>query len=267
MSHFTDNLSIAKRQFKAFLIVSFYGSRKRFKLSLLELIPQTIFYLGNYFIIITLFKDINGHKISNTDLILFTLSMITADAIGDAIIFKGLGEYLFHLRKGNCIHLFSLPGISVLKVLLFRFDFPMVIFGLISFFIAINMIITFYDPILIIYYSIFTIFGIICHCVLSSAFFIIQAYFNSATPISYGNIAARLYIKPLQLIINNVYGIIVFTCIYPVYFVTAASNSFFLNENHIFIKNLITFSLSGIFSIVIWFLIINTIVKRSIAKY
>jgi hypothetical protein len=266
VSHFTDNLSIAKRQFKAFLIVSFYGSRKRFKLSLLELIPQTIFYLGNYFIIITLFKDINGHKVANTDLVLFTLSMITADAIGDAIIFKGLGEYLFHLRKGNCVHFFSLPGISALKVLLFRFDLPMVIFGLASFFIAINMIITYYNVNLIIYYSIFTIFGIFCHCILSSAFFIIQAYFNSATPISYGNIAARLYIKPLQIIINNIYGIIVFTCIYPVYFVTAASNSFF-NENQIFIKNIIAFSISGMMSIVIWFLLINFIVKKSIIKY
>ena len=234
MSHFTDNFLIAQRQFKAFLIVSFYGSKKRFKLSLLELIPQTIFYLGNYFIIITLFKDINGHKVANTDLILFTLSMITADAIGDAIIFKGIGEYLFHLRKGNCVHFFSLPGISVLKVLLFRFDLPMVIFGLASFFIAINMIIKYYSANIIIYFSMFTFFGIICHCILSSAFFIIQAYFNSATPISYGNIAARLYIKPLQIIISNVYGIIVFTCIYPVYFVTAASNSLFLNENIVY---------------------------------
>lgn len=177
MSHFIDSLIISKRQIKAFLFVSLYGVRERFKLSLLELIPQIIFYLGNYFIIITLFKDINGYKISNNDLILFTLIMITADAIGDAVIFKGIQEYLFQLRKGNCIHLFSLPGVSFLKVLLFRFDFPMVILGVISFFVAICMIIVFYESFMIIYYSIFAVFGIICHCVLSSSFFYYSSLF------------------------------------------------------------------------------------------
>jgi hypothetical protein len=252
---------------KAFYYVSYIGMKKRFHLGLIELIPLMIFYIANFLVITTLFKNINGQETPLINLILFVLNMIVVDSIGDAFIFKGISEYLNTLREKGTSTYFCLPGSFIFKVIFLRFDFPMVILGTINLIVILFILLFKYSIHIFILYLLYTIFGILCHMVLTSGFFIIQAYFIPNTPISYGNPASRLYVKPLQLIINNANALFILTAIYPAYFITAASNSLIMNKDRLFIHNLGIYTLFGILSILIWIIILNFIIKKSILKY
>ncbi len=220
-SGFVDVLSI----FKGYFQTSLSGAKTRILPGLLELIPQLCFYSIHGAILYFVFRKIDGIIVPNPILLNFFLVMCCVDALGDALFFKGLWEYCSSLRRGYPLYYLMAPGPFLPKVLFLRFDLPMALLGLVFGALAIlqgtwafsaNPIVCF----------VAIAFGVVTHITLTSAFHIVQAYFDPTLPIALGSPASRLYTKPLHLTLKSGAFATVLLFLYPAYFITAFPSGF-----------------------------------------
>lgn len=246
--------------------VSLSGSSNRLQYGLLELVPNLVFYLAHAIIVLTMFRTIGGESVAVSKLILFLLVMICVDSIGDSMIFKGIGEYTRCLRRGETLYYLLTPGTPFLKVLLFRWDMPMLVLGFAAGAGAVVMGSMLYDA-----SPLFTTLcigiGIIAHGVLTSAFHIIQAYFDPTMPIAFGSPASRFYTKPLHLFVSGNIGLFIMIAVYPAYLITALPAGVASME---LLGGLTQFPLAcyvaGVISLVLWGVLLNIVIVKSCTR-
>jgi hypothetical protein len=236
--------------------------------SWLELIPMLCFYAVQAVVVFGAFRNINGTMVSKNDLMMFFFTMCGIDAIGDALLYKGLAEYCAGLRKGNSVYVLTTPGLPLLRALLLRFEMVQVLLGLLFLTIAAVLVFSLNSSHFFLYLLTIPL-GIVVQFLLSSAFHLVQAYLSPLMPIAFGCPASKLYSKPLHLLQNSFVFAIVSVIFYPVYFVSAfpaqiASNQIGISYFHEFGFGLIIF---GVLSIFIWFLFLNALVLKSCTKW
>ncbi|MDP5274841.1 hypothetical protein [Chengkuizengella axinellae] len=248
--------------FKSAYQVSKFGVKNRFMVGIVELIPQLLFYAAQFVVVFAMFSVIDGNIVDKMELVTFFVIMIAIDSIGDALLFKGIQEYIKNIRRGQTLYYILTPGLTLFKVLFYRWDFPMLILGII-FFVAANMIGGFYYHVSPIYISITLIVGIMAHIVLTGAFHIIQAYYDPRMPIHLGSPASRLYTKPMHLFLTGGIAFSVMSTLYPAYFITSLPSIVTTNFSGVIEWSLLYVYVVGVICIGLWMAGLNFIIKKT----
>ena len=263
MQEFTANLKQSARVLRGAWRVTKQGASYRLSLGLLELFPQFLFYLAHAIVIFAMFHTVQGQVVARTELMVFLLMMFSVDSLGDALMFKGISEYLKSLRRGQTLYYLLSPGMPLLKVLFFRWDLPMVILGLGSGLSAVVLSAIKFgsSPLLTV---ICLAFGILTHIVLTSAFFIVQAYFDPTMPIAFGSPASRFYTKPMNLFFSGTVATGILISIYPAFFMTAFPAGLAVNHMVGVIPQhpVIAYAIGAV-SVGVWMFVLNSLVKKS----
>jgi hypothetical protein len=262
-------LSDNVRVIKGFISVSKSGARTRVSAGLLELVPQLLYYSAQALVVFSAFSEINGVEISTWDLGLFLLVMCGVDSLGDAIIFKGIGQYCQSLRRSQVSYYLTTPGSPLLKVILLRSDIPMIILGLAFMSVAVSLVWIKLGLLKAISLAAASLFGVLVHGVLTSAFFIIQAFFDPKMPIVLGSPASRFYSKPLHLVLTSGLAVGILGFLYPAFFITAfpaglVSRVDFLSGIGV---DPMVFGACGLASVSIWMIALNEVIKRTCEKW
>lgn len=196
------------------------GAANRLVAGIMEIIPQVLFYTTHSFVAFVLYRAVKNQIIPVSHIVVFLSIMICIDSVGDALFFKGLWEFCAAVRRRNLVFYMTAPGPALLKILMLRWDFPCLIFG-IAFGLFAILYSWFYfavPPILIL---LAIILGIVTHIILTSAFHLIQVGIDPSMPLPFGSPASRFYTKPIHLLLNSGAISIVLIHIYPVYFISA----------------------------------------------
>lgn len=247
--------------------VSIKGMSKRLSVGILELVPLGLFYLAHTVIIYAMFSVIQGETILKRDLMVFIFILIAIDSLGDALLFKGLQEYTKSLRRGQSYYYLLSPGTPIFKVLFLRWDVPMILLGSISGLLAVIVSYVYYDtPPFILGFAL--VVGVITHVVLTGAFHVIQAYFDSTMPLPLGSPSSRIYTKPIHLLVSQGIGLIIIMSIYPAYLITAMPAGIAINRTvSNILQHLGLWYILGISCIALWLYFLNIIVRKSCQKY
>lgn len=249
---------------------------QRWKQGLGELLPQAFFYLTQAVMVMSLFRNINGFEIPQQVLIQFLLLLFAIDSLNDAFLYKGLFEYVLNLRRGQIFYYILGPKNPLVKVIFLRVELPMFFQGVVFTFIYLgytlyNLIQThahihLYDIFLqTLILAVILCLGVVVNLVLTSAYFIIQSYFDPLIPIPMGSPATRYYTRPIHLIIQNSFLMFILKWIYPAYFITGFASS---------VSNLSVDGLSILLSIIalvsillIWINVLNHIIIKACQKH
>jgi hypothetical protein len=269
MPSLREEFSLSWLPLRSFYLVSLLGVRGRLFIGLAEIIPQLMFYTTHGISIFTLFSVINDKKVSQRSLIIFFLYMCCVDSVGDALFFKGLGEYCMALRKRFPVYHLLSPGNPLLLCLFLRADIPMIIFGFL-FGLAGFSLSWYWAGVQAALISVpLLIFGIFTHTILTSAFHILQAWIDPRMPIAYGSPASRFYTKPLHLALNSGLSLAALVLFYPAFLMTAlpagvAAQDFRAAQ---LASSWYLIFAAGSVSIAVWFFVLNRIVVRSAKKW
>ncbi len=239
------------------------GVANRLRFGLLELIPQLLYYLAMSIIVLLMFSVIRDQTIPMRDLVIFLLVMYAVDSLGDALIFKGIGEYCASLRRGQTMYYLLSPGMPLFKVIFLRWDLPMLGLGAICGLGAILLSWMFYatNPILI---AFALLFGTFTHVVLTSAFHIIQAYFDPTMPIALGSPSTRFYTKPMHLFVSGSVSLTFLMTFYPAYFMTAFPAGLAIQQTQGVLTQYATACyLVGALFLCLWIFMLNAVIKSS----
>lgn len=239
------------------------GVSSRLKFGILELIPQLLYYIAMSIIVLMMFSIIRDQSIPMLELSIFLLVMFCVDSLGDALIFKGISEYCASLRRGQTMYYLLSPGMPLFKVIFLRWDMPMIFLGTICGLCAIVLSWIYYstNPILI---ALALLFGTFTHVVLTSAFHIIQAYFDPTMPIALGSPSTRFYTKPMHLFVSGSVSLTFLMTLYPAYFMTAFPAGLAIQQTQgVITQYTIACYLVGAVFLGLWVLLLNAVIKSS----
>jgi hypothetical protein len=239
------------------------GMNTRLSLGLLELVPQLLFYAAHATVTFTMFHEVHGELQDTRALLVFLFLMFAVDSLGDAMMFKGVHEYTRSLRRGQALYYLLSPGMPLFKVLFLRWDMPMVLLGGIFALVGVAMSFVFYatSPFVVL---LCLALGIVTHMILTSAFHIIQAYFDPTMPIGLGSPASRYYTKPLHLFFSGSTTLGVLMTLYPAYFITAFPAGIAVHHTvGTWPQHPVACYVVGMGCLLLWAIGLNEIIKKS----
>lgn len=255
-------------QIKSVINVSKVSRNERMIFASIELIPLLLYYGSIYFGLINIYTFKHSGSFWVFD---FLLIVICIDSIGDSFIFKGIQEFALAIRSRNIWNYSILPGQNILKIILFRFDFPTVMLGILS-----GIILNFRiyhssgSLIYLILFDFSLLLGIVTHMTLTSFYFLIQGYFDPKMSILFGNPVTKIYTKPIALLWNGGFALVFLKVFYPVFFATAFPHDLLTRLNLtpiVFLKFFAAQFFMGCFSICIWLRFGNFLVLKIIEKW
>ncbi|MGB8954354.1 MAG: hypothetical protein WCC10_03215 [Tumebacillaceae bacterium] len=258
-----DNWRVMRGCFRA----TTFSLSNRFKNEVIQFLTSISFFIMQGVTVFSLFHVINGQEIPWVDLLIFILIMICVDGCGDAIFLAGIQEYCASLVRGQTVYYLLTPGAPLFKIFFYRVDITQ--FGVCALtgitavgFAAVERG---SNPLLSLAVI---IIGIFTHMILTSAFHIIQAYWDPTRPIRLGSPATRFYTRPIHLVVTSLPVHIILVLVYPAYFATAFPTVIATN----IVPPSFPFSLGlgfslGVGMLLLWMIGLNYLIKKSCMKH
>ncbi|PWK07889.1 hypothetical protein [Tumebacillus permanentifrigoris] len=262
-SSWADNLKVIKGCWKA----TVFSISNRFVSEFFQFLPSISFFVMQAVTVFSLFHVINHVEIPVVDLLIFIGIMICVDGCGDAIFLAGIHEYCTSLVRGQTVYFLLTPGTPLLKIFFFRTDTTKFAFCALAGLGAIGLSVVERDsnPFLVL---LVLLTGVLTHMILTSAFHIIQAYWDPTRPIRLGSPATRFYTRPIHLVLRSLPIQIILVLIYPAYFATAFPTIIATNiVPPEFPFSLGTAFVLGVGVLLLWAVGLNHLIKKSCVKY
>lgn len=263
LSFWSDNWKVVQGCWRA----TSYSFSNRFLIEFIQFLPSVSFFIMQAVTVFSLFHVINGVEIPWEGLLIFIGIMICVDGCGDAIFLAGIHEYCTSLVRGQTVYFLLTPGTPLLKIFFFRVDSTKFGFSALSGLAAVLFATIKYEsnPLLT---SFVIVVGIFTHMILTSAFHIIQAYWDPTRPIRLGSPATRFYTRPIHLVLSSLPVHIILILIYPAYLATAFPSIVATKLIPIdFPFSLGTAFGLGVAMLLVWAVCLNHLIKKSCVKY